>query len=52
MSAVSLREGGGFLYNAPHAQLGMMGGHLKYRIVPSKVGKRMRGNDFMRCSLV
>jgi hypothetical protein len=24
--------------------------HLKYRIMPSKVGKRMRGNDFMRHS--
>jgi len=26
-------------------------GHLKYRIIPSKVGKRMRGNDCMRRSL-
>src|SRR3989442_11579876 len=25
--------------------------HLKYRVMPSKVGKRMRGNDFMRRSL-
>src|SRR6266498_548701 len=24
--------------------------HLKDRIIPSKVSKRMRGNDFMRCS--
>jgi hypothetical protein len=51
MSAVSLREGGGFLYNAPHAQLGVMGGHLKYRIIPSQVGKRIRGNDVTKCSL-
>ena len=26
-------------------------GHPKYRIIPSKVGKRMRGNDFIRRSL-
>jgi hypothetical protein len=25
--------------------------HLKYRIMPSKVGERIWGNDFMRCSL-
>jgi hypothetical protein len=27
------------------------GDHLKYRIIPSKVGRRMRDNDFMRHSL-
>jgi hypothetical protein len=33
------------------SDVGHEGGHLKYRIIPSKVGKRIWGNDFMRCSL-
>jgi hypothetical protein len=41
----------GFFAQPLSSQAGHEGGHLKYRIIPSKVGKRMRGNDFMRCSL-
>ncbi len=41
----------GLFAQLPSCQAWHERGHLKYRIIPSKVGKRMRGNDFMRCSL-
>ena len=38
-------------YKSVGAYRKFSGDHLKYQIIPSKVGKRMRGNDFMRSSL-
>jgi len=41
----------GFFAYPPSSHAWHEGGHLKYRIITSKVGKRIRGNDFMRYSL-
>src|SRR5262249_21789374 len=40
---------GAFLAYPP--EYTFLGGHLKYRIIPSKVGERIWGNDGMRRSL-
>jgi len=41
----------GFEAYSPSCHAGHDGDHLKYRIIPSKVGERIWGNDFMRRSL-